>query len=67
MEKLRFTFTLLESSDGKSNILCVTHISTKDGRTFRIPHGLMNAAIHENLMKTPEAIKSKNALKKEIK
>ena len=64
MARLQFTFKLLESSDGKSNIFCVTQITTPDGKIFRIPHKYLNANSHVNLMKMPEAIKSKNALKK---
>ena len=64
MDELWFTFKLLESSDGKRNIFCFTQIATKDGKTFRIPHEYLNVNNHVNLMKMPETIKSKNALKK---
>ncbi|KAK9889969.1 hypothetical protein WA026_008780, partial [Henosepilachna vigintioctopunctata] len=61
MEKLQFTFQVLASADGKSNILCVTRITTTDGRIFKIPKEHMNASHHKELMKTPAYTKVKNA------
>ncbi|KAK9882432.1 hypothetical protein WA026_021463 [Henosepilachna vigintioctopunctata] len=56
-----FTFQVLASADGKSNILCVTRITTTDGRIFKIPKEHMNASHHKELTKTPAYTKVKNA------
>ncbi|KAK9886466.1 hypothetical protein WA026_016749 [Henosepilachna vigintioctopunctata] len=61
MEKLQLTFQVLASADGKSNILCVTRITTTDGRIFKIPKEHMNASHHKELTKTPAYTKVKNA------
>ncbi|KAK0157207.1 hypothetical protein PV328_011748 [Microctonus aethiopoides] len=37
IEKLRFKFTVLSATDGKSNVICITSIETPDGRVFDIP------------------------------
>lgn len=64
MEKLRFDFKMKSSSDGKSTILCVTSISTSDGRTFAIPEDLQNIASHKELQTTQTVAKIRNSLKK---
>ncbi|KAL3290479.1 hypothetical protein HHI36_023820 [Cryptolaemus montrouzieri] len=37
MDKLQFTFKTLGSADGKSNILCVTRLTTIENWTFKMP------------------------------
>lgn len=63
MDKLQFHFKLLEASDGKSNVLCVTRVTAEDGRTYRIPHDYFEASHHEELIQTPAYNKVKKALK----
>lgn len=64
MEKLRFEFTLLPGSDGKSNILCITSITTCDNKVYAIPEELCNAGHHKEIMKTAAFSKVKNSLAK---
>ncbi|XP_045476337.1 uncharacterized protein LOC123682001 [Harmonia axyridis] len=59
MEKLKFTFKMLAASDGKSNVLCVTRITTTDGNTFKIPNEYSNALLHVELLKTAAYTKIK--------
>lgn len=64
MEQLRFEFAILPLSDGKSNALCVTSITTKDEKLFAIPEELQPASFHKELVKTAAYMKVKNSLKK---
>lgn len=64
MEQLRFEFAILPSSDGKSNVNCVTSITTKDEKVYAIPEELQSASLHKELMKTAAYNKVKNSLKK---
>lgn len=66
MEKLRFEFTLLPASDGKSNIYAITSIATKD-EVYAIPEELQAAGHHKEIMKTANYNKIKNSLKKGIR
>ncbi|XP_041982529.1 uncharacterized protein LOC121735693 [Aricia agestis] len=64
MEKLQFEFTLLPSSDGKSNILCITSIGTPDSKVYAIPEELQGVSHHKTLCSTTSFTKVKNSLKK---
>ncbi|KAL4720523.1 hypothetical protein ACJJTC_018724 [Scirpophaga incertulas] len=64
MEQLRFEFALLPTSDGKSNIYCVTSITTKEQKVFAIPEELQTIGLHRELIKTSAYNKVKNSLKK---
>lgn len=64
MEQLRFEFAILPTSDGKSNIYCVTSITTKDEKVFAIPEELQSAGLHKELIKTAAYNKVKNSLKR---
>lgn len=64
MEKLRFEFTLLPGSDGKSNICCITSITTVDNKVYAIPEELQLASLHKEIIKSTAYIKVKNSLKK---
>lgn len=64
MEKLQFTFSLLEASDRKSNILCITSIATLDGRNFEVPDEFKPANKHIYVIATEKFTKVKNSLKK---
>lgn len=52
MEKLRFEFTLLPGSDGKSNMYAITSIATKEEKVYAIPEELQSAGYHKKIMKT---------------
>ena len=52
MDKLQFEFSAKPSSDGKSNILCITSITTQDDKTFNFPIELQPATLHKEVEKT---------------
>lgn len=64
MEKLRFEFTLMPSSDGKSNVCCITSIATCDNKMYAMPEELQPASYHKEIMRTVAFNKVKNSLKK---
>lgn len=64
MEQLRFEFALLPTSDGKSNICCLTSITTKEQKVFAIPEELQSVGLHKELIRTSAYNKVKNSLKK---
>lgn len=64
MDKLRFEFTLLPGSDGKSNILSLTSITTSDNKVYSIPEELQAISYHKEILKTAAYNKVKNSLKK---
>lgn len=64
MEKLRFEFTILPGSDGKSNICCLTSIATRENKVYVIPEEFQHVTHHKELVKTATFIKVKNSLKK---
>lgn len=64
MEKLRFEFTVLPGSDGKSNILAITSITTSDEKVYFIPETLQAAGHHKEIIKTSAYNKVKNSLVK---
>lgn len=64
MDKLQFEFTAKPAADGKSNVLCITSITTTEGRTFEIPNELQQASLHIELCKTKTFAKVRNTIKK---
>lgn len=40
MEKLRFTFAVLTTNNGKTNVICITSIETPHGLGFDLPDEL---------------------------
>lgn len=64
MDRLQFTFEVKSATDGKTNLVCVTAITTKDGRTFSIPEDFQVATYHTELTKTEAYAKIKNTFKK---
>ncbi|XP_061704763.1 uncharacterized protein LOC133516067 [Cydia pomonella] len=64
MEKLRFEFTILPGSDGKTNIYCVTSITTSDNKIYAIPEELQSVGYHKEILKTAAYSKVKNSLTK---
>ncbi|XP_073941176.1 uncharacterized protein [Choristoneura fumiferana] len=64
MEKLRFKFMVLGSTDGKTNLICITSIETPDGCIFEIPDELKPVSKHTAILSTDIFTKIKNSLKK---
>ncbi|XP_059045613.1 uncharacterized protein LOC131841306 [Achroia grisella] len=64
MNRLQFEFTVIASSDGKSNVLAITSLTTEDGKCFAIPDELKPINNHKEITKTSTYIKIKNSLKK---
>lgn len=64
MEKLKFVFSILPSSDGKSNVYGVTSISTSEDKIYAIPEERQGISHHKELMKTAAFNKVKNSIKK---
>lgn len=64
MDKLRFSFTILQGDDGKSNIYAITSITTEEGKVFKIPEELQAAGVHKLLIETNAFKKVKNSFKK---
>lgn len=64
MEKLRFKFTVLGSSDGKTNHICITSIETPDGCVFEVPDELRPMSKHTVISSSDVSTKIKNALKR---
>lgn len=64
MEKLRFDFAVKPSADGKSNILCITSISTPNGQIFGIPAECQPATLHQAITSTSNYAKVRKSLNK---
>ncbi|XP_044759164.1 uncharacterized protein LOC123316917 [Coccinella septempunctata] len=64
MSKLRFTFEVKPSQDGKSNHIAVTSINTEDGRIFLIPEDFQVAFFHKEICATKNFTIIKNTLKR---
>lgn len=70
MEKLKFEFKMRGSTDGKSNILCITSIETPDERKFILPDELQQASLHtvisnnEIFSKVKKSITKRNQFRK---
>lgn len=64
MEKLRFKFTILGTTDGKSNVTAITSIETPDGRIFDVPNESQPVSKHTCITNSSLFAKVKNSLKK---
>lgn len=64
MDKLRFKFVVLGSTDGKTNVICITSIETPDGCVFEIPDELKPASKHSAIVSSDVFSKIRNSLKK---
>lgn len=64
MEKLRFEFAVKPTADGKSNLICITSITTPDGQIFGIPAEYQPAHLHQEIIKTTHYVKVKKSLNK---
>lgn len=64
MERLRFKFVVLGSTDGKTNVICITSIETPKGRVYEMPDDLKPANQHTAITSLEQFAKIKNSLKK---
>jgi len=64
MNKLQFEFKVKPGNDGKSNVICITSITTEDNRTFLIPEEHQAAGNHKKMTKTTTYEMIKKTLKK---
>lgn len=64
MEKLQFEFVVKASSDGKSNWLALTSITTTAGQMYKLPEQYQEVALHKELVKTAAFKKVKATLTK---
>lgn len=64
MDRLQFEFTVIASSDGKSNVLAITSLTTEEGKCFAIPEEYKPINNHKEIIKMANYTKIKNSLKK---
>lgn len=64
MEKLKFEFTIKQSEDPKTNIMCITSIIDADNNIFLIPEQLQPVKLHDEVIKTQHFQKVKTTLQK---
>ncbi|XP_076298675.1 uncharacterized protein LOC143217884 [Lasioglossum baleicum] len=64
MDRLQFEFSVIASSDGKTNVLAITSITTEQGKCFAMPEEYRTMNNHKEIMKTSNYAKIKNSLKK---
>ncbi|KAK9878436.1 hypothetical protein WA026_022076 [Henosepilachna vigintioctopunctata] len=64
MDKLRFDFAVKTSTDGKSNVICITSIGTPTGQVFVIPDEYQPASLHQVIINTSNYSKVRKTLNK---
>lgn len=64
MEKLKFTFQVKPTIDGKSNYIAITSIATKDDKVFLIPEEHQAVSLHKHIQSSKTYVTVKNTLKK---
>lgn len=64
MDRLQFEFAVIASSDGKSNVLAITSITTEEGKCYALPEELKPINNHKEITKMSNYTKIKNSLKK---
>lgn len=64
MNKLRFDFTVKSTTDGKSNIICITSMATPNGQIYGIPAEYQPVNLHQVILDTPYYAKIKKTLTK---
>ncbi|XP_015595591.1 uncharacterized protein LOC107267909 [Cephus cinctus] len=64
INKLQFTFTVRNTTDLKTNVLCITSIGTPDGHVYAVPDEYQPATLHKEIIKLPVFNNVKNSLKK---
>lgn len=68
MEKLKFTFQVKSTTDGKSNFIAITSVATQDDKVFLIPEEYQAVSQYHKHIQTSKAFATlKNTLKKDIK
>ena len=64
MIKLPFEFAVIAGSDGKTNVIAITSITSEEGKCFSIPEDVRTINNHKELIKTPNFANVKNSLKR---
>ena len=64
MYKLKFTFKIKPTMDGKSKYIAITSITTQDLKIFVIPEEYQAASIHKHIQDSKAFVTVKNTLKK---
>lgn len=64
MEKLKFTFEVKPTTDGKSNFMAITTIATQDNKVFQIPEEYQAILHHKHIQASKTYVTVKNTLKK---
>ncbi|CAB0039116.1 unnamed protein product [Trichogramma brassicae] len=64
MEKTLFTFTIRALENSKTNVLCVSAITTLDGSTYLFPLSHQAVANHTEILKTNAFTTVKNSINK---
>lgn len=65
MEKLKFTFQVKSTTDGKSNFIAITSVATQDDKVFLIPEEYQAVSQYHKHIQTSKAFATlKNTLKK---
>ncbi|EFN65340.1 hypothetical protein EAG_14932, partial [Camponotus floridanus] len=64
MNKLQFEFKVKPGNDGKSNIICITSITTENNKVFSIPEEYQAASNHKEIVKTNTYDMIKKSFKK---
>ena len=64
MEKLKFTFQVKATIDGKSNFIALTSIGTQEEKSFLIPEEYQAVTLHKHIHSSKTFVTIKNTLKK---
>lgn len=64
MEKLKFTFQVKSTNDGKSNYIAITSIATQDDNTYLIPEEFQAVQFHKHVQASKAFNTLRNTLKK---
>lgn len=64
MEKLKFTFQVKPTTDGKSNFIAITSIATQDDKVYLIPEEYQTVSLHKHILASKSFATVKNTLKK---
>ena len=62
--KFQFEFAVIAGSDGKTNVIAITLITSEEGKCFAIQEEVRTINNHKELIKTPNFAKVKNSLKR---
>lgn len=64
MSKLKFSFEVKPTEDGKSNFIALTLIQTEEDKTFSIPEVFQSTSLHKEISSSNNFARVKNTLKK---